>query len=119
MLPSNSFTYISESWIQVRGLTIAYHLKKSIIYDLNTSDHISIQVKLDISIILDGTNMLQSLNKSINWDNISSYKFLYNQHTNMELAAILADFTVSNCTDMQCKNKKLVTKISNFYNIAL
>ena len=61
--------------------------------------------------------MVQSFNKSINWDNVSSNKkYLYNHYTDVELAALLADFNVSNCRDMPCKNIKHASKISNFYN---
>ena len=60
--------------------------------------------------------MLQSFNKSVNWDNDNYNKYLYNQHTNVVLAALLVDFNVLNCTEMQCKNKKHFSKISNFYN---
>ena len=36
--------------------------------------------------------MLQSFKKSVNWDNVLNYnKYLYNQHTNVELEALLAN----------------------------
>ena len=44
------------------------------------SDHIPIQIILNITINMD---VLQSFNKSVNWDSYN--KYLYNHHTNVTL----------------------------------
>ena len=126
MLPSDSFTYISESWNTTSWLdhvicTQEGHIgisNISILYESAFSDHVPISISINLDDLTSfNENSTSTSNHHICWDKVSlENKVLYNNFTNVLLSNIAIPESAVTCSNLNCNLDQHKSDINKFYN---
>lgn len=124
ILPSNSYTHVSEAWGTTSWLD---HIVTSndfhatiqnikIGYELSGDDHIPVTIDINVSNAPEVTTNTNNYSPRLNWSNITiAQKQAYFDRTDTLLAEINVPHTAILCNDTNCKNDNHHTELDNFY----
>lgn len=122
MLPSDSYTYISEAWHTTSWLdhclstSDAHAILKSmeIIYDVSMSDHVPVVLVLDVDKLPELSQKPNVCKTRLDWSKLSDNDVLsYFGRTNVLFSNLHLPYDAILCSDVNCKdnthNKDLCT----------
>ena len=115
MLPSNSYTYISEAWHTTSWLdhcicTADAHdhlMETEILYSLATTDHISLSMILDLDSLPEVSSYETHEQRKVDWARLTEYDvWKYNSLTDRSLSNIDIPIDAILCNNINCKNNE-------------
>ena len=113
LLPTDSYTYISEAWHTTSWLdhcicTADAHnclVEAEILYKLTVVDHIPVSITLDLESLPELTSSDKQDCGKIDWAKLSEYDlWKYNCQTDISLSNIDVPCEAIICNDIKCKN---------------
>ena len=126
LLPSNSFTFISDMWDSTSWLDHCISTKTAhdliqnmrIEYDLAAQDHIPVSFELKINSKVDtiAISNSETISEHIDWDKLTPQQILqYQERTENLLNEINIPYSALHCSNFNCENQNHFTSYCEYY----